>query len=140
MSRNVVFGLLVAAAIGVSMAGLLEGQVPTIKGKGSFKKSIAFTVIDVDIGQQEDVYTVPPGRKLILTDVVIDNPNTGEANATNVRKNGEGVIEVALPASSAFAHSFVSGPEFVTGDVLQVHNASAQNNVRFSLFGYLVKD
>lgn len=92
----------------------------------------------VDPNVAEDVFEVPPDQRLIITDVLITNKATGPATARLFRNLSPATTDLAIGASSTFAHTFQSGIEFGPGQDVRVrNNGGSAGSLEFYLRGYL---
>ena len=84
-------------------------------------------------------FVVPDGKRLVITDVVISNPNASSATAQRILKNGVFVTSsITVAAGSAFSHTFATGLEFAAGDNVGVRNGDSVGPTHFYLRGFLV--
>jgi len=84
------------------------------------------------------VTTVPGGKRLVITDVIISNSNSGAACCQRIFRNGGAATAfIEVGASSTFAHTFATGIEFEAGDAVFVQNGGNSGPTDFYLRGFL---
>lgn len=130
---HLVFALATIVLIGAPSAA----QVAHVKLKGKVDQLWRTQAYYVSSGVEATLYTVPPDRQLVVTDVIVTNANGSPAVA---RLRGDGVIELnlAVPSSSTFAHAFGTGIVFGPGEEVRALATSA-GQLQFHLTGYLMK-
>ena len=74
----------------------LRAQVPTVKGQGKVISSFEQTVVVLS-NTTPTVYTVPAGRRLVITDVIISNVSNTETVSVAMYRGGTGVFAMELP-------------------------------------------
>jgi hypothetical protein len=84
------------------------------------------------------VYTVPPGKQLTITDVIIA---AGSGGTASIYRNGTGVSRVTLggTATSTYEHSYVSGIVFEETQIVSIDNlgGGSGGSVHYELRGFL---
>ena len=131
-----------ALAIGLFFASEAGAQVITLTEPGTFAGRVEIIQNSVANLTNVNVFTVPAGRRLRITDVVISNANTtasccarlGDAGFTNPR-----TAFVAVPAGGNFEHSFLTGINYAPGKVVSVRNGASSGPLDFYLRGILLK-
>lgn len=101
------------------------------------KELVEIIQLDVPSDTTIDIYTVPAGKKLLITDVIVHH---GDSRFMEIHRNGTVVSRFRLTTTSTttFGHSYISGIEFQEGDILSVRNgAGGANQNGFELRGYL---
>jgi hypothetical protein len=84
------------------------------------------------------VTTVPAGKRLVITDVVISNDNSGAACCQRIFRNGTPATSfITVGAGSSFSHTFETGIEFAAGDDVIVRNGASSGPIHFYLHGFL---
>jgi hypothetical protein len=92
---------------------------------------------NVNAGASRTVFTVPSGQRLIITDVIISNPNASALCCAEILRNDSFATSlISVPAGSSFEHTFGTEIEFTAGNTVGVHNASS-GSLNFYLSGFL---
>ncbi len=92
---------------------------------------------NVNAGTIRTVFTVPSGQRLVITDVIISNPNASSLCCAEILRNGSFATSlISVPAGSSFQHTFGTEIEFTAGNTVGVHNASS-GSLNFYLSGFL---
>jgi hypothetical protein len=128
------------AALVLSLAAApSEAQVSTVKGKGKALELVEITRL-LESNSNVIAYTVPDGRRLVITDVVVYNTNAAAVERGGLYRAGNKEIFVAfsVPASGTFAHSFTTGFSFASGSGVGIDNQGA-GEALYYLTGYLTK-
>lgn len=101
----------------------------------------AVEIIENAVGtlMTETVYTVPAGKRLIVTDVTISNGNAVVTGSQRILRNGAAATAYfTVSAESTFSHTFATGIEFEAGDEVRVRNGTSSGETHFYLRGYLI--
>ena len=101
----------------------------------------AVEIIENSVGTltTETVFTVPAGKRLIITDLVITNSDAVAAGSQRLARNGSFVTSfLTVSPESTLTHTFATGIEFEAGDEVQVRNGTSLATTHFYLRGYLV--
>jgi hypothetical protein len=133
--------LVVSLGANVLLSGQLHAQVPTVEAAGKMQEGITRHAIAPQPGNSH-LYTVPPGRRLILTDVFLTNGSSTEAMGAVLRR---GMVEIVVnfifvPPRQTFAHAFVTGIEYGPGDEVVVSVEGGGNPHYITIAGYLMKE
>jgi hypothetical protein len=134
--------LLAAALVVLLVLGtrLVDAQIPTIKGKGKLKEVVELIQTQLANLNEVGVFTVPVGRRLVITDVLIANSNGTAANFQRILRNNTDTIGfVSVQAGDTFEHTFGTGIEFAAGDIVVVRNGGSAGPIDFLLRGYTTK-
>ncbi|HKA55822.1 MAG TPA: hypothetical protein VKJ47_19390 [Candidatus Binatia bacterium] len=84
------------------------------------------------------VTTVPGGKRLVITDVIISNSNSGAACCQRIFRNGNAATAfIQVGANSSFSHTFATGIDFKAGDGVFVQNGGNSGPTDFYLRGFL---
>lgn len=87
-----------------------------------------------------DVFTVPKGKKLVITDVIVSNSNGSESCCARIGTGGFASARtafIAVPAGGVFEHSFVDGIAFKANEKVSVRNGASAGALDFYLRGTL---
>lgn len=126
----------------IFLATPARAQVPTVRVPGSnavIVELVEYHALDVSPLATVNLFTVPVGRRLVITDFVISNDGPTVPQPAWVLRNESRVVSVDIPAGGTVDHTFATGIQFDAGDILSVHNpASSGANEQFLLTGYLV--
>jgi len=129
--------LLLALIAAMVLARDLPAQVATVKAAGKLQETVA-----INQTFSEDaltIYTVPAGRRLIVTDLVVTNGDPTDTLPFRLIRNQFAVMGfVYVQPQQNFAHSFTTGIEYGPGTEVRVHG-DADILTYLSLFGYLTK-
>jgi hypothetical protein len=130
---------LVALTVSLAAANPAAAQVSTVKGKGKMLELVEIARL-MEPNTNVTAYTVPAGRRLVITDILVYN-----TNATAIERGGlyrapskEIFAAISVPASGTFAHSFTTGLAFESGVGVGIDNQGAGEGL-FTLTGYLTK-
>ena len=102
----------------------------------------AVEIVENDAGTltSKTVYTVPAGKRLVITDVAISNANANVVTSQRIARNGDFVTTLfVVGAESTLTHTFATGIEFAAGDEVRVRNGQLSGETHFYLRGYLVE-
>jgi len=84
------------------------------------------------------VFTVPPGQRLVITDVIISNPTASGSCCAEILRNGSFATSlISVPAGSSFQHTFATEIEFTAGNTVGVRNGAGSGFLNFYLSGFL---
>jgi hypothetical protein len=130
---------LAALTVCLAAASPAAGQVSTVKGRGKALELVEITRL-MEANTNVTAYTVPDGRRLVITDILVYN-----TNATAIERGGlyrapskEIFGALSVPASGTFAHSFTTGFAFESGIGVGIDNQVAGEGL-YTLTGYLTK-
>jgi hypothetical protein len=137
---------LTALALGGAIAGGAMAISPTVETTRVFRGGVTIVGGAFD-GEHSDVYTVPAGRKFMLTDLVIANRSqTGPAMAQYVY-TGQGASCTTVfalktsflhvPAASTLHLPFVTGIGFTAGQHVCIKNEDDASVTDWTIRGYL---
>lgn len=94
-----------------------------------------------------DVFTVPNGKRLVITDLIVSNNRIGSPPIPNaeILRDGSVYSRFMVASSSGsggagvYQHSYVSGIEFTEGQIVSIRNPGGQNvdPTHWELRGYL---
>jgi hypothetical protein len=137
-------GVLCAFAIGLGFifAGQAGAQVTVLTEPGTFAGRVEIIRNQVPNLTNVDVYTVPAGMRLRITDVVVSNSNVTENCCARIGDGGftnPRTAFLAVPAEGYFQHSFLSGINYPPGAMVSVRNGSSSGTIDFYLRGILIK-
>ncbi len=142
--KNSYVVVLLAILVGAGVALNSYSQVPAAKMSPPLQRvleTMEFNPGDTPADTTVNLYTVPRGKRLVITDVVISNngqPQFDPRMFGSILRGDRTVMRVAILPGDTFEHTFATGIEFRAGQVLAVRNpASAGPDVRFYLTGYL---
>ena len=117
-----------------------ESPIPVVVQNGDADGAvelIEFVVEDLTEGQTQLLFTVPPGFRLVITDVTASNPGASR-NFQRILRNVQIVFSLTLFTGSTFSDTFASGIQFDAGDELSVSNASTSTSfITWNLQGFL---
>ena len=86
----------------------------------------------------DSVFAVPAGKRLVITDVVVSNSNSGSSCCARISRNGAFMTSsIAVAAGSSLSHTFATGIAFAAGNVVAVRNGARAGPISFSLRGFL---
>ncbi len=106
----------------------------------SVSDKVPVEIIQSNVGNNAtvDAFTVPGGKRLVITDVVISNPNATAAHRVGIYNDVIAVTDFITAApNSAFSHTFATGLEFAAGGVVRLYNGSTAGPIHFYLRGFL---
>src|SRR6476469_2461731 len=101
----------------------LHAQVPTVKGKGNVISTFEQTFVVLS-NTTPTVYTVPAGRRLVITDVIISNVSDTESVRVAMDRGGTGVFAMELLPTRVFNHAFTTGPGYAAGQSIVLGTGS----------------
>ncbi len=129
--------VLLAAVLAAVAANELFASVPTIRGKGKVKKDVEFHVHYLAAGTGQPVYTVPAGKTLVITDVVVTNDSAATAGMFRIDAVVDPIHPYVRVAAAGTTHlAYVTGLSVAEGThVYASNNGSTTLHVR--LAGYL---
>jgi hypothetical protein len=129
-------GLVAATDVSAQVATIL--QPGTITGIVQINQTLLLALHDVD------VFTVPAGQTLRITDVIISLPFGSTRACCQRIFVGAGCITqktasitVPQPLQGSFQHSFLTGINFVAGQVVCLRNGDANNGTSWTVRGFL---
>lgn len=140
LSRTIKPAIAIATVLTLALALPLDvhSQIPTVKGRGKLIEVVELIENLVDNLTSVSVYTVPAGRRLVITDILISNGNSSSVVAQYLLRDGAAAtIYITVPARSTFSHTFATGIEFQAGEVVSVRNGQSSGKTDFYLRGYL---
>ena len=137
---------LVVLALGSVIAGGAMAISPTVGTSLVFQGGVNIVQNNLGPGGTALVYTVPAGRKFMLTDIVIANQSdslsaslqqvfTGGANCSSVATFRTGHLNI--PAGSTFHVPFVTGIGFAAGQLVCIFNGDPTTTTSWTIRGYL---
>ncbi|MBI4881763.1 MAG: hypothetical protein HY812_19195 [Planctomycetes bacterium] len=133
------FLVLLAALAAAVAAGELLASVPTIRGKGKVKKELEFQVHFLAVATGQPVYSVPAGKTLVITDVVVANDSAATAGLFRIDDGSSDPLHphVRVPAGGTTHLAYMTGLAVPEGtQVYAANHGSTILHVR--LAGYLM--
>jgi hypothetical protein len=138
---------LLALGLGAVIAGGALAISPTVDTALVFRGGVNI-VTSAASGSDVHVYTVPAGRKFMLTDLVISNNNeTSPAtiqrvitgSGTNCDWVADRTAALSIPVASTLHLPFVTGIGFTSGQHVCIQNAEGPggNTTSWTIRGYL---
>ncbi len=129
-------------AVGVLFATTAFAQVPIAQSK-QVSDLTEIVVLDVNPGEVRNVYTVPLGKRVIITDVIISS-NIRLGNKQDILRDGKVISRINVPniSDGNYEHSYVTGIEFTENQTLSISNGSdigEGTSTNWELRGYLTK-
>jgi hypothetical protein len=135
--KYVVPTLLFALLAALVLARALPAQVATVKAGGKLQETVA-----INQTFSEDaltIYTVPAGKRLIVTDIVVANGDQTDTLPFRLIRNQFAVMGfILVQPQQNFAHSFTTGIEYGPGTEVRVHGDD-DILTYLSVYGYLTK-
>jgi hypothetical protein len=137
-TRRILIACALALAVVLIYAQGLQAQVPMVEGKGKVIETVEFS--KVNTGNATDtVYTVPEGRRLIITDILVENTNSQQSAGIGlVRGTNVIFLSASIPPRGMFQHSFATGVQFTAGQPVRLFNGVPWITLWY-LTGYLTK-
>jgi hypothetical protein len=133
-----------ALALGGAVAGGAMALSPTVDTALVFRGGVNI-VVDASAGTTVLAYTVPVGRKFMLTDLVIANSSATNPALSQFVWTGSGpscdfvafrTNALSIPAASTLHLPFVTGIGFTAGQFVCIRNASGEAT-GWTIRGYL---
>jgi hypothetical protein len=132
-------------AMGMVVATEVFAQVPVISQPGTITGIVQIKQNSIANLTNVDVFVVPAGQRLRITDVIISAPSNGSAGACCQRifagagciTQKTGFITVPGEPGGSFQHSFLSGINFGAGQVVCLRNGASSGATSWTLSGYL---
>ncbi|MFM8720789.1 MAG: hypothetical protein ACKOFH_14880 [Chthoniobacterales bacterium] len=118
-----------------------SAQLPTLLAPRKSALNTVEIILDgvANLQTIANAYTVPIGKRLVITDLIISNGNPNQVRFQRIFRNNDPVTpNITVPAESTFGHSFASGLQFKAGEILKIKNGDAAGATNFALYGYLV--
>jgi hypothetical protein len=145
VSRTQVLICVLALGIGLVAATDVSAQVASILQPGTITGIVQ---INQNVAQLTDVnvFTVPAGQTLRITDVIISNPSGSLGAGACCQRIFVGAgcitqktafINVPGPLHGSFEHSFLTGINFVAGQVVCLRNGDGSAATSWTVRGFL---
>jgi hypothetical protein len=132
--------LLLSVAVLVTIPSGASAQVLTRPAKAA--DEIVEIIMDgVLPGTTVVVFTVPPGKRLLVTDLLLSTRG-GSCGFAILRNTAPATSTLCSHDRGTFSHSFLTAIEFVSGDTVSVRNDNVEG-ASFSnwyLRGYLARE
>ena len=138
---------LMALALGGVVAGGAMAVSPTVDSGIVFRGGINIVAFDLATTSARLVYSVPAGRKFMLTDLVIaNNSDTNPATRQHIFHGAFGGCSAAdifrtaalsVPAADTVVVSFVTGLGFPSGTEICIQNRDGDAVTDWTIRGYL---
>jgi hypothetical protein len=137
---------LMALALGGAVAGGALALSPTVDTTLVFRGGVPQITASITAGSQLAAYTVPAGRRFMLTDLVIANSSaTSPAYGQSVYTGLGGCASfgpfrtaiLSVPAGGTLHLPFVTGFGFTAGQVVCISNADDTSATDWTIRGYL---
>lgn len=134
---------LLVASLFVAGAALFYGQelraqVPVVRAPGKPIQTVELFE-QVQSSTSVDAYTVPAGRRLVITDLVVgvvSNPAVVEVTKGG---NSPPLLILRITPDATFEHTFATGPNFMPGESVKLINTPAGGTAFWCLTGYVTK-
>jgi len=115
-------------------------QGPSLLERINFLGGVQIIANNVESGTVVDAHTVLPGENLLVTDVIISNPDAIPQCCARLF-TGPGVTtprtaDIAVPPGRTVSMHFRTGIGFVSGEVVSIGNGSASGTLHFTIRGY----
>jgi len=116
-------------------------QVPTFKSS-KVQEFVEIVELAVPINTTVDVFTVPNGKRLVITDVIVAFLGFENFFGATILRDGAVVSSFSIGdigdgAVATYDHSYVSGIEFAEGAIVSINPGVANQTSNWELRGYL---
>lgn len=134
----ILLGLFVA-----SSAPDLRAQIPGIDAPGKYKEPFAFVQQDLPAQSDVNAYTVPNGRRLVITDFLVSNGSLSDTLVGLSKGTAAGASSlthpIIVPAHQTLSFQFAAGLTLESGAELLVGTGAGNQALSVTLLGYLRK-
>jgi len=120
--------------VDVNVTNDTTNPVPVVIQNGTsappVKELVEIIQLDVPGGTTLNPFTVPSGKRLLITDVIISTG--GGATGLEILRDGaivSRIQEFNSGAEQIYNHSYVSGIEFKEGELLSIRTGGATGNI-----------
>jgi hypothetical protein len=139
-SISIVVGVL---TLGIAVFGVsaVSAQVPSVSDAGiTFLGGVQLIANSVGNLSDFDVFTVPAGVNLLVTDVIVSNSNASASCCARIFTGAGCLTErtgfITVPAGGSVTMNFLTGIGFASGQVVCVRNGDSAGPLHFTLRGY----
>jgi hypothetical protein len=119
-------------------ARVLYAQVPTVRAPGKPIQTVQLFQ-QVPGSTSVDAYTVPAGRRLVITDLVVSVVSNPAVVEVTKGGNSPPFLVLRVTPDATFEHTFATGPNFIPGENVKLINTPASGTAFWYLTGYLTK-
>jgi hypothetical protein len=144
--RRPAVAALLALALGGVIAGGATALSPTVDTALVFRGGVNIVRNDLATVTSSLAYTVPQGRKFMLTDLAITNnsttdPTTGQSVFTGAGAEcASGTVRtsfLSVPGGSTLHMPFVTGIGFTAGQFVCIRNGDSTDTTHWTIRGFL---
>jgi len=118
----------------------VPAQVLTVPAPRTFVGGTQIIANSVGNLTDIDVFTVPAGQNLVITDIIVSNTNTSSSCCARIFTGPSTLAErtgfITVPAGGSVSVNFVTGIAFSAGQIVTVRNGDSAGPLHFTLRGF----
>ncbi len=128
----------------VNVVNTSDNPVPVVvqngDTNGTATELVEFIALNVDLDTTVNLFTVPTGQRLVITDVIVAGSANNIGFDNKILRNNDVVassINVPIAFSGTYEHSYVSGIVFLEKETLSIRGGSLGDPTNWELRGFL---